>query len=84
LQLPVDQRQQVFVQAVKDAASEQTEAKNTALGKLLARTVRSKVNFAEDIDALRIKTQESYEKLLADKQGALTDLSTALWDVFPA
>ena len=34
--------QWVYVPAVKDATSEQVEARNSALGKLLARTVRSK------------------------------------------
>jgi hypothetical protein len=36
--------QWVFIPAVKDAASEQLEARNTALGRLLERTVRSKVS----------------------------------------
>lgn len=36
--------QWVYVPAVKDASSEQVEARNSALGKLLARTVRSKTN----------------------------------------
>ena len=39
--------QWVYVPAVKDATSEQVEARNSALGKLLARTVRSKTNFAK-------------------------------------
>ena len=37
--------QWVYVPAVKDATTEQLEARNTALGKLLARTVRVKTNF---------------------------------------
>ena len=45
--------QWVYVPAVKDAASEQVEARNSALGKLLARTVRSKTNFDEEIETLR-------------------------------
>lgn len=39
--------QWVFVPAVKDATTEQLEARNTALGKLLARTVRAKTNFGQ-------------------------------------
>jgi len=45
--------QWVYVPAVKDATTEQTEAKNTALAKLLARTVRAKISFAEAITTLR-------------------------------
>lgn len=70
--------QWVFVPAVKDASTEQLEAKDTALGKLLARTVRAKVNFDEPLQALREKTQEEYEKLLAERQGELDNISRAL------
>ncbi|MEN6423251.1 MAG: AAA family ATPase, partial [Smithella sp.] len=41
--------QWVFVPASKDAIEETEESKNTALGQLLARTVRSKVNFSEKV-----------------------------------
>jgi predicted ATP-dependent endonuclease of OLD family len=70
--------QWVFVPAVKDAISEQTEAKNTALGRLLARTVRSKVNFTDSIKALREKTEASYDDLLTANQAALDDVSNSL------
>ncbi len=72
--------QWVYVPAVKDASSEQAEAKTTALGKLLARTVRSKVNFKESIDAIREEMREKYGKLLADSQGQLAEISQALKD----
>jgi len=72
--------QWVFVPAVKDASSEQDEAKNTALGKLLARTVRSKVNFKDSIGAIRKEMQEKYGKLLADSQEQLGEISRALRD----
>jgi putative ATP-dependent endonuclease of OLD family len=70
--------QWVYVPAVKDAASEQTESKNTALGKLLARTVRAKFNFKEPLDAIRKELQEKYGKLLSDSQDALAEISKAL------
>jgi hypothetical protein len=70
--------QWVYLPAVKDAASEQTESKNTALGKLLARTVRSKVNFKDPLDAIRKDMQEKYGKLLADSQEQLAEISKAL------
>lgn len=70
--------QWVFVPAVKDASTEELEAKDTALGKLLARTVRAKVNFDEPLKELRAKTQQEYEKLLAERQGELDDISRSL------
>jgi len=70
--------QWVFVPAVKDASSEQLEARDTALGKLLARTVRSRINFAEPIKELRTEAQEKYQELLAGSQSALDDISSAL------
>lgn len=70
--------QWVYVPAVKDAASEQVEARNSALGKLLARTVRSKTNFDETVKTLRTKMQEQYQELLDGNQHVLDDISTAL------
>lgn len=70
--------QWVYVPAVKDASCEQAEAKTTALGKLLARTVRSKVNFKDSIDTIRKDIQEKYGKLLAESQEQLTEISKAL------
>jgi predicted ATP-dependent endonuclease of OLD family len=70
--------QWVFVPAVKDAVSEQNETKNTALGRLLARTVRAKVNFADSIKALRAQTEAKYDELLTANQAALDDVSTSL------
>jgi putative ATP-dependent endonuclease of OLD family len=72
--------QWVFVPAVKDASTEQAEAKATALGKLLARTVRSKVNFKDSIEAIRKDMQDKYGKLLADSQEQLEEISSALRD----
>ncbi|MEZ4690066.1 MAG: hypothetical protein R3A12_07745 [Ignavibacteria bacterium] len=45
--------QWVFVSASKDATEESEESKTSALGQLLARTVRSKVNFDEKVNDLR-------------------------------
>ncbi|MCX6841290.1 MAG: AAA family ATPase [candidate division WOR-3 bacterium] len=70
--------QWVFVPAVKDAADEQTEAKDTALGKLLARTVRARVNFEKLVADLTAKTQAEYDQLLVEHQGVLDALSTSL------
>jgi len=72
--------QWVYVPAVKDAANEQAEAKNTALGKLLARTVRARVNFTDSLESIRADAQERYQKLLADSESQLNDISRALRD----
>lgn len=70
--------QWVYVPAVKDAATEQLEARDTALGKLLARTVRAKTNFEEAVKALRIGMQEQYQQLLDKNQEVLKELSDSL------
>ncbi len=70
--------QWVYVPAVKDATSEQVEARNSALGKLLARTVRSKTNFDETIKTLRTQMQQQYQELLDGNQDVLDDISSAL------
>ncbi|HLZ52520.1 MAG TPA: AAA family ATPase [Candidatus Acidoferrum sp.] len=70
--------QWVYVPAVKDATKENIEAKNTALGKILARTVRAKVKFDEDIQKLRDETLTQYRKILDAQEGALSDISKAL------
>ena len=70
--------QWVYVPAVKDATSEQVEARNSALGKLLARTVRSKTNFAETVNKLRTEMQKEYQKLLDGNQHVLDDISSSL------
>lgn len=72
--------QWVYVPAVKDASTEQSEGKSTALGKLLARTVRAKVNFSDRLDELTKQTRERYQLLLDDSQGALDGVSKALGD----
>lgn len=70
--------QWVYVPAVKDPTTEQVEARNSALGKLLARTVRSKTNFDETIKALRGDMQGQYQALLDENQSVLDDISGAL------
>jgi putative ATP-dependent endonuclease of the OLD family len=70
--------QWVYVPAVKDATTENVEGRNTALGKLLARTVRSKVKFGEKLQVLRELTLESYKEIMDEQQTALDEVSTAL------
>src|SRR6202162_466264 len=70
--------QWIFIPAVKDATEEQTESKSGALGKLLARTVRAKVNFSGTMDALILQAREKYQQMLDDNKSALDEVSQAL------
>ncbi len=70
--------QWVFVSASKDATEEGEENKKTALGELLARTVRTRVNFKEKVDELKKKFQEEYQEILDTEQTVLEELSSSL------
>lgn len=70
--------QWVFVPAVKEATSEQQEAKNTALGDLLQRTIRASVSFDESLEQLRTEALERYDEILVSNQEALGSLQEAL------
>jgi energy-coupling factor transporter ATP-binding protein EcfA2 len=70
--------QWIYLPAVKDASEEVEEAGNTALGKLLQRTVRQKVNFDEALEALRAKTRKDYDALLEKEQNTLAVISESL------
>lgn len=70
--------QWVFIPAVKDATTEQIEAKDTALGKLVARAVRANVQFAHQIKAIEENAHKEYDKLLTANQAHLDALSASL------
>ena len=70
--------QWVYVPAVKDPIEEQVEAKDSALGKLLARTVRARTNFTDSLQELRQSASVSYQQLLDANQSALDDISASL------
>ena len=70
--------QWVFVPASKDVTEEGEESKNSALGQLLLRTVRAKVNFTERIATLRENANNAYGQLLEEEQKVLDDLSGSL------
>ena len=70
--------QWVFVSATKDFAEEAEETKNSALGQLLARAIRAKVNFTEKVTGLRDELRQSYQKMLEQEQGVLTSISDSL------
>jgi predicted ATPase len=70
--------QWVYVPAVKDAGQEGQEAKNTAFGRLIARTVRSRTNFDDDINALKQETLTKYKELLDKNRAGLDTISESL------
>jgi putative ATP-dependent endonuclease of OLD family len=62
--------QWVYVPAVKDATAEQLEAKKTALGLILERTVRLKMSLTEPLDKLRDDAFKQYSDLLKEHEQA--------------
>jgi putative ATP-dependent endonuclease of OLD family len=70
--------QWVFVSATKDFSEEAEETKNSALGQLLARAIRAKVNFTEKVTGLRDELRQSYQAMLEQEQGVLTSISDSL------
>lgn len=70
--------QWVFIPAVKNATDEQLELRTSALGKLLARTVRAKVNFSTAIESLTTAAREQYQKMLDENGAALASVSESL------
>ncbi|MFA5292608.1 MAG: AAA family ATPase [Phycisphaerae bacterium] len=72
--------QWVYIPAVKDASSEQEEGSKTALGQLLQRTVRAKINFKSDIDELESQIENRYNEILEKEKGALKELGLSIQD----
>ena len=70
--------QWVYVPAVKDAGEEGQESKNTALGKLIARAVRTRTNFDAELEVLKTETLARYSELLDRNRASLTEISQAL------
>lgn len=70
--------QWIFVSAAKDITVEAEETKDSALGQLLARTIRTKVDFAGQLSALRQETAEKYEQMIGAQQGILNEVSIAI------
>lgn len=70
--------QWVYIPAVKDAATEQEEARNTALGDLLQRTIQGKVLFDDDLSRLHDDVSQKYATIVAGHQETLQFLSRSL------
>jgi len=70
--------QWIFIPASKDVTSESAESKTSALGKLLERTVRAKINFTEKLTDIKDSAQQKYSELLKAEQTTLKEISTSL------
>ncbi len=70
--------QWVYLPAVKDPTSEQDESRATALGAILERTIRSKVNFDDPLTELRKDAATRYQEILKKEQGVLDVLTDSL------
>jgi predicted ATP-dependent endonuclease of OLD family len=70
--------QWIYIPAVKDASSEQEEGSKTALGQLLERTIRTKVNFEEPIDDLRKQLEKGYKEIVEKQQDVLSNLQNSI------
>lgn len=70
--------QWVYIPAVKDAREEQAESRDGALGKLLARTVRARVNFREQLTQIERDAQARYAQLLDENKAALDEVGSSL------
>lgn len=70
--------QWIFVPAIKDATEESEESTRSALGQLLARTVRAQVSFDDKVKALRDNVRAEYQNLLDAEQTTLDTISQSL------
>lgn len=70
--------QWVFVSASKDFSEEAEESKNSALGQLLSRAIRAKVNFTQKVSGLKEGVQRSYQEMLDEEQEVLANISDSL------
>ncbi|ENM5925941.1 ATP-dependent endonuclease [Vibrio mimicus] len=70
--------QWVFVSASKDFSEEAEESKNSSFGQLLARAIRSKVNFSEKVTGLRDNLKQTYQEMLDEEQAVLSSISGSL------
>lgn len=70
--------QWVYIPAVKDASSEQEESSKTALGQLLQRTIRKKIDFKKYLGEIEQEAINEYEKMLKAEEQALLDLQSGI------
>lgn len=70
--------QWIFIPASKNIPEESEENKSSALGQLLARTVRQKIDFKGNIKTLKDNALIEYQNLLDTEQSTLDSISQSL------
>ena len=70
--------QWIFVPALKNVAEEADERKSSALGLLLGRTIRTKVDFTQRVTELRTALTNEYRDMIEAQQSVLEELSVSL------
>jgi hypothetical protein len=70
--------QWVYIPAVKDVTEEQEEGRNTALGQLLERTIRQKVDFSEEIEDLEDELGKQYQDILDEHKTSLDSVGASI------
>ena len=70
--------QWIYVPAVKDAASEQDEGSKTALGDLLKRTIRTKIDFSDELHTLQAEVEVQYENIIRQQKNVLNQLGNSI------
>ena len=68
----------VYVPAVKDASTEAEEGKSSHLGRLIQHTIRSGMNYEEDLEKIKSDARKAYEELLSGQRTHLTTLQKRL------
>jgi predicted ATPase len=72
--------QWVYLPAIKDPTEEQDEQRNSALGKLLERSIRSQIDFSESISDLQREARDKYEAILNSQDNALDEIGSTIQD----
>ncbi len=70
--------QWVYLPAIKDPTEEQDEQRNSALGKLLQRSIRSQIDFSESISKLQRDARDKYEEILNAQNSALEEIGATI------
>lgn len=70
--------QWVFIPATKDISKEAEESKNSALGILLDRTVRSQIKFDAELSKIYNEAKSAYNQMLSAQQSVLSTVSASI------
>jgi len=68
----------IYVPAVKDASAEASELRNSAFSKLIIFAIRAKVNFDEQISAIRLKAATQLKKMLVETEDIVNEVGAEI------